>query len=123
MAHEDILAVLQKEFPNGHPDVIPDFMHLMALHDSKNYDYAHGGDPLGNFDRVSAILNLYPSLKPTPPVVAVNYSLKQIDAILHAYDVGYDPKVESLDKRFDDVVVYWELAKILNKRIAQQGGK
>jgi hypothetical protein len=112
--YKGIMETLHEFYPNGHPDYIPDMVKLMELHSKKNYDYAHGGDPLGNFDRVAEHFKMYPNLKNSDRVVvAITYAFKQIDAILHALDVGYNPEVDSLDARFQDVVVYFELARIM----------
>jgi len=86
------------------------------LHSAKNKDYAHGGDPLGNFNRVSNILGQYPNLDMSNPVnVAMVYALKQLDAALWMLNVGYDGEVESIGTRLRDVSVYMKLAIILHE--------
>ncbi|MBZ5499561.1 MAG: hypothetical protein LAP85_24440 [Acidobacteriia bacterium] len=54
------LDKLRALYPNGHPR----FLHLLIeearLHHDKNHDYAKGGPVFGNFERVAAILRLYP---------------------------------------------------------------
>lgn len=100
----------------GHP-----YFHQIAaeetdLHNQKNHDYAKGGDPLGNFKRVSAILALYPGLDLNDPVVvAIVYALKQWDATLWGLAQKIDHKVEGLHGRLQDVSVYAKLARCLLK--------
>ena len=89
-------------------------VRLMDLHSKKNYDYAHGGNALGNFDRVGAFFSNYPGLKLSDPVVvAAAYAMKQVDAILWAKSNGYKPEVEGLSRRADDVVVYFAIIDLL----------
>jgi len=40
----------------GHPDFYKYLEAMAVLHSDKNAEYTQGGDPLGNFKRVSAIL-------------------------------------------------------------------
>ena len=84
------------------------------LHNIKNWDYAHGGRPLGNFERVAAILNLYPGFPyDTPAGVGVIYSLKQFDATLWSMAKRYKTKVERASRRMMDVSVYSKLIRIM----------
>jgi hypothetical protein len=84
------------------------------LHSEKNSDYAKGGNPLGNFTRVAAILSNYPKLKlDSPTVIAIVYAMKQLDAALWMLNEGYEGKVENIDTRLQDVHVYMKLARIL----------
>lgn len=82
----------------------------MELHSRKNSDYAHGGPPLGNFERVGAILALYPNLDHSDPkIVAIDYMLKQLDACLWYWSmwrINGHTLSESIEKRWADVVVY-----------------
>ena len=84
----------------------------------KNYDYARGGKPTGNFDRVANILKQYPGLDPADTrVVALIYLLKQFDAVLWMLAQGYEGDVEGIDKRLEDVSVYSVIIRVLNGEI------
>jgi hypothetical protein len=112
----DIIKKLREQFPHGHPDFIPLTLHELQLHSDKNHDYAHGGDPLGNFKRRAAILSLYPGLDLSDPtVVAMIDQMKQMDAALWQLSQGFEAKVENFDKRQEDVGVYAKIARILKK--------
>lgn len=88
----------------------------LRLHSEKNADYAKGGDPLGNFKRVSTILGLYPKLKlDDPVVVALTYMMKQLDAALWMLAKEYEGEVENIDTRLRDVHIYAKLARILHR--------
>jgi hypothetical protein len=102
-----------KEY-HGHP-LFKEFTEQeLELHSAKNRDYAQGGNPLGNFYRVSAIKSLYPGLHWDSPVgVALGYLLKQLDAAFWMLAQGYEGKVENIDTRLTDVHVYAKLARIL----------
>ena len=101
---------------HGHPEFYNLTQQEIALHSAKNKDYAQGGDPLGNFKRVSDIKSLYPGLKwDSPTGVALGYMLKQLDAAFWMLAQGYEGKVEDFDKRMTDVHVYAKLARILYK--------
>ena len=114
---EQILAQLKKAYPNGHERYIPILLDLMELHNVKNHDYAAGGNALGNFDRVGAILALYPNLKPSDPfVVTITYMLKQLDAALWLKNNGHEAKVEGIGERLNDIIVYSTIAKIISER-------
>src|SRR5574342_296492 len=52
--------LLRELFPYGHEEFIPTVLKQIRLHSDKNHDYARGGNPLGNFTRVAAILKLWP---------------------------------------------------------------
>jgi hypothetical protein len=109
----DIHEELRDMFPYGHVDFIPMTVKEIALHSKKNYDYAHGGDPLGNFVRVSKILQMYPGLTLTPPVVALVYAMKQVDAVLWQLSQGYEGQVEGIQDKAQDIHVYIKLFRIL----------
>lgn len=113
---QQILADLQAAFPHGHPGFIPMMLDAMELHSRKNYDYAKGGNPLGNFDRVAAIFALYPGLNlGDPKVIALVYEMKQMDAILWMLCQKYEGKVEGYDSRAGDVQVYTSLFRLINQ--------
>lgn len=107
---------LRSLYPHGHPMFTELTLDELRLHSDKNYDYAHGGDPLGNFKRVSRIKQIYPNIDwTTPAAQAIDYSLKQIDAVLYQLDKGYEGQVEGIDSRAADVHVYWKIFRILLK--------
>ena len=75
--------LLREAYPHGHPDFIPRMLEVIQLHSDKNHDYAMGGPPLGNFERVSKIMQLYPDFPwATPHGAATVYMLKQFDAFM-----------------------------------------
>jgi hypothetical protein len=87
---------------------------MMELHSNKNFEYAHGGDPLGNFKRVSTILAQYPGLDlGNPATVALVYALKQVDASLWQLSKGYEGQIEGISRRLDDVLVYAGITKLI----------
>lgn len=110
-------ATLREVFPNGHPEFIPLLVELMALHSKKNHDYAGGGDPLGNFNRVAGMLACYQGKFPydSPQGVAMIYMLKQVDAVLWMMSQGTVAEVEGLDSRLADISVYANLARCMER--------
>ena len=89
-------------------------MEELNLYQAKNKDYTKGGDPFGNFKRVSCILSLYPKLSlADPQVIAMVYLMKQLDAALWMLSEGYEGKVENIDTRLADVHVYAKIARLL----------
>ena len=111
-----LLGDLRQMFPHGHPDFIPMMIDLMKLHSEKNYAYTHGGDPLGNFHRVSAWMKLYPDMDWATPIgVSLIYAQKQADASVWQLSQGYEDNIEGLDSRLRDKVVYGTLDRIFIK--------
>ena len=113
----------------GHEDFLPTALKQMVLHAAKNSDYASGGHPLGNFNRVAAIFANYPNLRmDNPLVVALCYAMKQIDAVLWGLNSNITHKVEGNLPRLDDVAVYANIAQCIikeqtrNKDIERQFG-
>ena len=89
-------------------------MEEINLYRAKNKDYTQGGDPFGNFKRVSSILSLYPKLRlANLQVVAMVYMLKQLDAALWMMSERYEGEVENIDTRLTDVHVYAKIARLL----------
>lgn len=84
----------------------------IELHDRKNNDYARGGDPLGNFKRVSRMLKEWGITLP-PYAVAWVYLMKQIDAAGNMIGQDYNGEVEGIKGRLQDISVYAKLALIL----------
>lgn len=99
---------------HGHPDFYKLCEEEMELHSRKNYDYAHGGDALGNFDRVSAIKRLYPKMDwSSPEGVAITYLLKQFDGATWIMSNNNEAKVEGPVERWRDISVYSKIIMIL----------
>lgn len=92
------------------------FNHLcqieIELHDKKNEDYAHGGDPLGNFKRVAQALKEWGISLP-PYAVAWVYLMKQVDCVGNMIGQDYEGGVEGMSERLRDISVYAKLVDIL----------
>lgn len=117
------IEVLRDLFPSGHPDFVVNMARACELHSRKNADYARGGNPLGNFMRVSQILNIYPGIEKfltTPAGVAFIYNLKQFDASAYMISQGYEGDVEGVNERIFDEVVYNNLIMILREEQCEQ---
>ena len=113
----EIVKILKEEFPHGDPGFIPLLVKAMELHSKKNYGYAFGDDPLSNFIRRGKILELYPDLDDSKPVVvAAKDILKQLDAGLWQLNKGFTVEDENVEARFMDVLVYSGLVILLNRR-------
>jgi hypothetical protein len=109
-----IEQTLRETFPNGHPDFLPLLTGIAQLHSDKNHDYAGGGNPLGNFQRVASLLGNYPGFPASTPVgVALVYALKQLDAVLWGLAKSIEHRVEGLESRLTDIAVYALLAIIM----------
>jgi len=106
--------ILRQNFPNGHKDFISLCLEEMALHSAKNADYARGGDPLGNFKRVSEMLSLW-GISCPPYTVALIYLMKQMDAVGRMFGQDYEGDVEGVEDRLRDISIYSKLAQILYK--------
>ena len=100
---------------SGHPRFYEILEELRDLHSRKNYDYANGGRPTGNFDRVSGILSRYPGFDVgTPCGVALVYMLKQLDAAMWLLSQGHESKNgEDVGTRLRDVACYAILAELM----------
>lgn len=110
------IAAIREIYPHGHPSFLPTTVREIELHSNKNHDYASGGDPMGNFNRVAAILGLYPDLKISDPrVVALTYMLKQLDAVLWGLNANITQKVEGIRDRMGDVSVYAKIVMCLDE--------
>lgn len=116
---QNVVDDLRAVFPHGHPEFLPITVGEVQLHSDKNHDYAKGGKPTGNFDRVAAILALYPKLKLSDPrVVALVYALKQVDAVLWGLSENIAHKVEGLNDRLQDISVYSKIVMCMNRDLA-----
>lgn len=97
---------LQNEFPHGHPEFVSLCIEMMKLHNDKNHDYAKGGDPLGNFKRIAAILSKYDLKLSDPITIMIVYMLKQFDAVMWGMSQNIEHKVEGPIERLKDMMVY-----------------
>ena len=121
---ERLITTLNKQYPHGHKDFNPMTLKEMKLHSEKNYDYAAGGDPLGNFNRVAGILGQYKGLSLSDPtVIALVYAMKQVDAALWMLSQKREGKIEDVNSRLGDVSVYVKLAMILHKQPMETANK
>lgn len=103
----------KREF-HGHPDYLKLTEDELELHSAKNRDYTRGGESLGNFHRVSAILKIWGFDIP-PSLVALIFKLKQEDSYMWMMSQKYEGKVETIDKRMRDDHIYVKIARILHK--------
>lgn len=79
----ELEEMLRKEFPHGLPDYVNLTLEELQLHSTKNHDFAFGGDPIGNFNRVSVIKKLYPGFDWDSPFgTCIDYLLKQFDSMM-----------------------------------------
>jgi hypothetical protein len=129
VTESQLTDALRNVFPHGHEDFLPTTIKELELHSVKNHDYASGGSALGNFNRVSAILALYPGLNPADRrVIALTYALKQLDAVLWGLAKKIAHKVEGLNERLGDISIYAKIVMCMNiedarnKSIDQQFG-
>ena len=84
-----------KEGYFGHPKFYKLTDEEIKLHSEKNKGYTKGGDPLGNFNRVSSIKRLYPNMDWSSPVgVCLVYMLKQFDCVFWQLSQNYDDENE-----------------------------
>jgi len=113
-ALEECITFVRERYPNGHSDFLPLTLQNIELHSTKNADYSHGGDPLGNFNRVSDMLKQM-GCNLSPAQVAFVYMMKQLDASGQMLFQNYEGKVEGIDSRLQDVVVYGNLIRILKR--------
>jgi len=98
----------------GHPRFYEILKEEAELHSTKNHDFACGGNPLGNFYRVSAIKSLYPGFDWDSPFgTAMDYMLKQLDAGFWVRSQKIEPLVEGVPERLMDVSVYSKIGIIL----------
>ncbi len=118
MASASIGEMLREMFPYGDEQYIAITMKEMEGYNTKNFDYAAGGDPNGNFLRVASILSFYPGIRMDDPrAVAILYLLKQLDNVLWSLSRGFEGKLEDIDSRLLDIHVYAKIARVLNNRL------
>ena len=98
----------------GHPQFYDLSKMECDLHAAKSHDYARGGDPMGNFNRVSTILGLYPDFPwQSPAGFAFLLMWKQIDAVMWAMSKGGEQRAETITDKLRDMAVYAKLIMIL----------
>ena len=98
---------LRELYPHGHPKFSELICEIAELHSNKNYDYARGGDPLGNFKRCADALDT------TPAKYAWGLVWKQIDGVNTAFKQGGEQAVESVRDKLRDIAVYSLLIMIM----------
>lgn len=98
----------------GHPRFYDLTRAEEDLHERKNRDYAGGGRPMGNFERVAQILRLYPGFNTaTAHGVGIVYMLKQFDAMMWLLATKREGEVEGIADRLGDMSVYSKLIRIM----------
>ena len=112
------IDTLRNQLQGGHPLFFDMAIDEMMLHNAKNADYSKGGNPLGNFYRVSKALTSM-GFKISPTMVSIVYAFKQLDAAIHMLTEGYEGDIENVDTRLRDVHVYMKLARILHKECSK----
>ena len=103
----------------GHPRFRELTEEEIALHAAKNADYAHGGNPLGNFYRVSDALKSY-GIDVSPAQVGFIYMMKQVDSAGRMLFCNYEGETEGVGGRLGDVSIYAKLVRILRE---EEGGQ
>jgi len=101
---------------HGHSDFYKCLEAMATLHSDKSAEYTQGGDLLGNFHRVSAILKIWGYDIP-PWLVAVIYALKQQDCSMMMLKHGTEGEIESIDHRVQDEGIYTVLKRVLIKEM------
>lgn len=110
----------------GHPRFHEIVEAMSDLHDRKNTDYASGmaEGPLGNFERVSKLMQMYPKMDWASPFgVAMCFMFKQLDAGLTLKSQNKGSLTgEPVSARLTDIAVYTVLGIILDEE-AGRGNK
>lgn len=100
----------------GHPRFAELVEEIKKLHELKNKDYGSDEDPLANFHRVAKWMALYPDMNwAQPELVAILYSMKQLDAYLSMMERGVEGTNETCGTRLGDDYAYKILARILDE--------
>ena len=108
------IDVLRASLPYGHPHFVGIAYDMMHLHNDKNRQYASGGHPLGNFQRVANIMRNYQNLEQGDPAVAlIGMVIKQIDNILWSLDQKRFYKQEQVMAHLGDVAVYFTILQCM----------
>ena len=99
---------------HGHPKFYTIIKELAVLHSRKNFDYAGGGDPLGNFHRCGEMVKALLSDGDLADMkTALIYMSKQVDAVIDMIGKGRKEQVEGITDKLNDIAVYAILARIL----------
>ena len=108
---KSVVEVFQAKHPHGHPDFAKYLLEDIKLHSAKNFSYAHGGPPLGNFQRVANIMSNYPKFPIDKPkgVLYMNM-MKQLDSIMWAM---CNEKTPPKDHE-QDLTIYSGIARCMN---------
>jgi hypothetical protein len=119
---EKLEPAVDYKWVGSKPTAVERFKQLSCeevdLYEKKNYDYTKGGNEFGNFERVGQILKLYPGLDNSDPVVvSLIYMLKQLDCVLWAKNQKYNPSVEGIGQRLQDVYVYAKIARMMEEEL------
>jgi len=99
---------------HGHPKFYKIVEELKELHSKKNFDYAGGGDPLGNFHRCGSMMKAllsnggYEDLK-----VLLVYMSKQFDGVIDMIGKNRTAQVEGIKDKLTDIAVYSIIARII----------
>ena len=99
---------------SGHPRFKELIEQELELHNAKNRDYSRGGNPLGNFYRVSDMLHSF-GIELSPAQVGFVYMMKQVDAAGRMLGQGYEGDTEGLAGRLQDISIYAKLVTILKE--------
>lgn len=112
----EIFQKLRAMYPNGHPRFVSLTLAELKLHDEKNHDYAKGGSPFGNFERVAEIMKQYPDFPyDTREGVLIFYLLKQLDAVIWGMCQKIEHKVEGAPQRAGDMSVYSKILRLMEE--------
>lgn len=99
---------------HGHKKFYEILEELAELHSKKNFDYAGGGDPLGNFQRCGEMIKALLSDGDLSDMKsALIFMSKQVDAVIDMIGKGRKEQVEGITDKLNDIAVYAVLARIL----------
>lgn len=100
---------------HGHPDFYKILEELKELHNRKNAQYASSENPLGNFQRASALVSklLNPKIKKKELAYLLILMSKQVDAVYDMVGEGKEDTIEELDDKLRDIAIYSIIAMIL----------
>lgn len=105
---------IKELFQGGHPAFNDMMLDQMELYSRKNTNYAGGGSPLGNFNRVANMMKSYPNLQQGDPAVAlIGMVVKQIDNVLWALNTAKFYSSESIDEHLADISVYMNILRCM----------
>jgi hypothetical protein len=121
---QELLKDIKEQFKAGDPKFAENCFEIMSLYNRKNGDYAKVGDPHGNFERVSQLKRIWPNMDWSSPVgVCIGYAFKQLDAGMSMLSNNYEGQIENVETRFQDVIVYFMIARLLHTREANKEQK